>query len=101
MKRLENWMRQRAKRSYIMMLMAGAYLFYAVYKMLKSLADLTSSPIPIYLFSGLFVVVGLFLCLLGVYALTKGCYSDNLSEEQESGEKDDSASEEDGANRQE
>ncbi len=74
MKKITDWMDGRSRVSFILMLVVGVYLFYAIYKMYQGIGEMTSSPIPIYIFIGLFAVVGAGLLIFGLFAFVSGHY---------------------------
>ena len=80
MKKLTDWMERRSRMSFILMLVVGAYLFYAPYNMYRGLDTLTGSPIPIYNFMILFAAVGTALLILGSFAFVSGHYMEKATE---------------------
>ena len=80
MKKLTDWMEQRSRMSFILMLVVGAYLFYATYNMYRGLDTLTGSPVPIYIFMILFAAVGAALLIVGSFAFVSGHYMEKATE---------------------
>ena len=68
MKKLTGWMDRCSRMSFLLMLVVGVYLFYAIYKMYQGLGEL---------FMGLFAVVGILLMILGLFAMVSGHYKEN------------------------
>lgn len=77
MKKMTGWMDRCSRMSFLLMLVVGVYLFYAIYKMYQGLGETAGSPLPIYLFMGLFAVVGILLMILGLFAMVSGHYKEN------------------------
>lgn len=78
MKKLTDWMNERKRSSFILMLIVGAYLFYSIYKMLEGLKTLETSHTPVYIFMGVFAVGGVALFALGLIALIGGHYKEKF-----------------------
>lgn len=76
MKKLNAWMEQRSMTSFILALLVGAYLIYAIRQMYDGLAVLSGSPIPIYCFMAVFGLAAVVLLAGGLYALLGGHYSE-------------------------
>ena len=75
---IERFAKSRSQTHVSLIAIAGGYLLYLVYDIIKGILGGTGSSSPlIYVFAGLFTVCGLFLCLGGVYALWKGWYKEN------------------------
>ena len=79
MKKLTGWMDRCSRMSFLLMLVVGVYLFYAIYKMYQGLGETAGSLIPIYFFMGLFAVVGVALIILGLFALVSGHFKENAA----------------------
>lgn len=90
MKKLTEWMNERKRSSFILMLIVGAYLFYSIYKMFQGLETLETSHTPVYIFMGVFAVGGALLFALGLIALIGGHYKEKFETDDET----DSAEEE-------
>lgn len=90
MQTIIRWLEQRSRMSFILMFIVGAYLFYAIYQMRAGLDSLSGSPVPIYVFMGLFALVGLLLLGVGLYALLSGHYREKVDAAPTEGKNDNS-----------
>ena len=84
MEKIRDLMLKRAKSSHTLMLLAGAYLLYLAYDMLK-LSDFPpeESKVLFYIFSALFIIVGILFVAFSGYALAKGYYRENVTTDME------------------
>lgn len=87
MKKLIVWMEGRTKNSFLLLLVVGGYLLYAVYEMYKGLPEVTGNVAVIYAAMALFVVAGVLLVAVAVFAMRGKHYREALPHSQE----DDSA----------
>ena len=75
---IERFARGRTQTHVSLLAIAGGYLLYLVYDIIKGMSAGTGSRSALMcLFAGLFTLCGLLLCLGGIYALWKGWYREN------------------------
>ena len=76
MKKVNAWMERRSITSFVLALLVGAYLIYAIWQMYNGLNELSGSPMPVYCFMALFAFAAIVLLAGGVYALIGGHYAE-------------------------
>lgn len=80
MEKIRDLMLKRAKSSHTLMLLAGVYLLYLAYDMLK-LSDFPpeESKALFYIFAVVFIIFGAVFVAFSGYALAKGYYRENVT----------------------
>ncbi len=86
--KLKTWMEKRRYSSYLMGILAGAYLLYTAWDLFRGAPGSSGSPGALYGFAVLFALAGLCLCGLSLLAIRKGWYREHGTENDPGWKKD-------------
>ena len=70
------WLRTLDYTLYVMIVVVGGYIAYLGYQLFRDAGDTNGSLVPIYAASVLFVIAGVGLAGVSLYALIKGYYKE-------------------------
>lgn len=84
-------LKARRYNSFVLYVVAGGYLVYLAYKMLRDMETVTGSPVLFYGLAVIFGLVGLALVSVSLLAMSKGWFAERVAAEADSdnGEKRD------------